>query len=283
MLTIGLMVTAFVAFYAKASVDAVVQREFAFVCDEIVARIQTRLHAHALTLRSGAAFFEASEKVTREEWRAFSARRKIESDLPGIQGIGFSLLIPPKQLAQHIQDIRREGFPAYRIWPEGEREIYSSIIYLEPFSGRNLRAFGYDMFSEPVRRSAMERARDEDSAALSGKVILVQETDADIQAGALMYVPVYRSERPIATVAERRAALVGWVYSPYRMNDLMRGILGGWDIQEDRRIRLSVYDGDTVSFQTLLYDSQPTEGKEPELASPHTLLIPVDFLSLIHI
>lgn len=67
--------------------------------------------------------------------------------------------------------------------------------------------------TEPVRRAAMERAQDEDLAVLSGKVKLVQETDHDVQPGALMYVPVYRPGLPVANVAQRRAALVGWVYS----------------------------------------------------------------------
>jgi hypothetical protein len=35
-----------------------------------------------------------------------------------------------------------------------------SIIYLKPFSGRNLRAFGYDMYSEATRNAAMAQARD---------------------------------------------------------------------------------------------------------------------------
>ncbi len=71
----------------------------------------------------------------------------------------------------------------------------------------------------------MERARDENSVALSGKVTLVQESDRDVQAGTLMYVPVYRKTMPIATVPQRRTALYGWVYSPFRMNDLLNGIL----------------------------------------------------------
>ncbi|MEI8318945.1 MAG: CHASE domain-containing protein, partial [Planctomycetia bacterium] len=36
-----------------------------------------------------------------------------------------------------------------------------------------------------------------------------------------MYVPVYRKGAPTGTGEERRAALLGWVYSAYRMNDLM--------------------------------------------------------------
>lgn len=48
------------------------------------------------------------------------------------------------------------------------------------------------MFSESVRRKAMARARDTGLPALSGKVILKQETDTDVQNGFLLYVPVYK-------------------------------------------------------------------------------------------
>ena len=70
--------------------------------------------------------------------------RRLDERFPGIQGVGFSLVVPPDQKAAHTAAIRREGFPDYAIRPDGERELYTSIIYLEPFSGRNLRAFGYD-------------------------------------------------------------------------------------------------------------------------------------------
>jgi len=137
--------------------------------------------------------FAASDTVTQEEWRKFIKNVKINRNLPGIQGVGYSLIIPKNQLKQHIQSFRENGSPDYDIMPVGDREIYTSIIYLEPFSGRNLRAIGYDMFSEPIRRKAMEISRDSDYAILSGKVILVQETNEYVQAGVLMYVPVYRN------------------------------------------------------------------------------------------
>ena len=88
-------------------------------------------------------------------------------------------------------------------------------------------------------------------------MILVQETDKDVQAGTLMYLPVYRRGMPIATVEERRAAIVGWVYSPYRMTDMINGTLRGWDVkQENKQIYLEIYDGDLISPDTLLYDSR---------------------------
>jgi CHASE1-domain containing sensor protein len=193
----GLIVTALAAHYAKSVADVAVQREFEFRCNEIQIKIEDCLKDHEQILRSGAAFFEHSGGgVSREEWRRFAERQGIDQRYPGIQGIGFALRIPRQNLEQHVREIRAQGFPQYQVSPEGEREIYTSVIYLEPFTNGNLRAFGYDMFSEVTRRAAMERARDEDSAALSGKVILVQETDKEAQAGTLMYVPVYRVGMP---------------------------------------------------------------------------------------
>jgi PAS domain S-box-containing protein len=267
LLLAGLTVTGVAARFTKSEGDAAEKREFDVVCNEIQTKIVDRLSAHEQILRSGAAFYEHTAGINRQQWKHFTERQQVEQQLPGIQGIGFALLIPRQALAQHVQEIRAEGFPAYGVRPEGEREVYSSIIYLEPFTNRNLRAFGYDMLSEPVRRAAMERARDQGTVALSGKVILVQETDEDVQAGTLMYVPVYRTDMPGETVVQRRAALVGWVYSPYRMNDLMRGIMGGWDLASDRRIHLKVFDGEQATTETLLYDSQPVEDQQMESAS----------------
>ena len=178
------------------NVEADAKREFEFACTQIELRIDARMAAHAQILMSGSALFEATDfkavdEITREDWNAYTWRQKVEQFLPGVQGIGFALIIPRERLARHIQEIRIQGFPDYNVKPEGDRETYTSIVYLEPFSGRNIRALGYDMFSEPVRRMAMERARDLDSPVLSGKVVLVQETDQDVQAGTLMYVPVY--------------------------------------------------------------------------------------------
>ena len=282
-LAVGLMITAAAILYMNSGVESIAQREFASQCNDIQNKITGRLDDHARILQGGAALFKASEVVTREEWRIFTQYQKVEKQLPGIQGIGFSLLIPREDLTRHIQGIRKEGFPEYKLRPDGDREVYSSIIYLEPFSGRNLRAFGYDMFSEQVRRSAMERARDTDAAALSGKVVLVQEADADVQAGTLMYVPVYRKGMPTETIEQRRAAIYGWVYSPYRMNDLMQGILGDHNLEKEKQIHLQVFDGAQLLPQSLLYDSLHAVNKKlrGQIANQppdrFTRQIPVDF------
>ncbi len=229
------------------------QDRFLVESQRISTKISERMLAGGLILRGGAGFFSGSAQVGREEWRRYIDKLNLERSIPGVQGVGYSQLVPPRQLTDHQRKVRSEGFVDYAIKPAGAREVYTSIIYLEPFSGRNLRAFGYDMFSEPVRRAAMEKARDSGDVALSGKVYLVQETKTDVQTGTLAYYPVYRNGTPVQTLEQRRAALIGWVYSPYRMGDLLRAVVAD-DLKD---IQLEIFDGDSISPETKLFDSHP--------------------------
>lgn len=255
----GLLLTFLSVYYTRMNMRRTAIQEFEFSCNELRMRIESRLEQHAQLLRSGAALFGITDSVTREDWRIFNEKTRVSKYLPGIEGFGYSMLIAPDELYRHIQSIRESGFPSYNVKPEGERDVYTSIIYLEPFSGRNIFAFGYDMFSEPVRRRAMELSRDSGYAVLSGKVTLVQETDEEnVQPGILMYVPVYRNHMPANTVEERRSSIKGWVYSPYRMRDLMIGIQENAEFHKDKGLHFKIYD-DVASDESLLYDSNDNE------------------------
>ena len=209
-----------------------------------------RMQDYEQVLRGGAALFSANRMPSREEWRSYVEKLDLGQSLPGIQGTGFALMVPREAKRAHELGMRAEGFPHYTIRPPGDRDLYSSIIYLEPFTGRNVRAFGYDMFSDPVRREAMERARDTGRPALSGKVTLVQETAARMQPGFLIYCPVYQDAMPHDTVAARRQALIGFVYSPFRAYDLLDATFRA----SDQAIEIALFDS-KPSPANLLYSS----------------------------
>ena len=255
-LAVGLVLTMVASLEVKRAIEQEAANQFAVTSDQITLKIQARLDAYALILKGGAGFFAASHAVDRREWQAYVEKLRVQDSVPGVQGIGFSQVIPPEQLAAHIASMRAEGFPDYRVHPAGERDLYTAIIFLEPFRDRNLRAFGFDMFSEPVRRAAMEQARDSGAPALSGKVELVQETGQEV-AGTLMYVPVYRHGAPADTVEQRRAALIGWAFSPFRMQDLLAGILANGDDPRTQRVHLHLYTGHEGMADSDLYDSHP--------------------------
>ncbi|MFO1448165.1 MAG: CHASE domain-containing protein [Opitutaceae bacterium] len=192
---------------------------------EIVARVQRRLQDDERVLRGGVGLFDASGTVTRDEWRRYVAALRMGELFPGIEGVGFTAWLKPEEKDLHVRLVREEGFPYFDIYPAGERPEYSSVVFLEPFDWRNQRAFGYDMFTEPVRRAAMQRACDTGEAALSDRVVLMQETEQETQGGVLMYVPVYQKDSAAHSVEERRASLEGFVFSPIRLGDLIHDTL----------------------------------------------------------
>ncbi|MES9924906.1 MAG: EAL domain-containing protein [Candidatus Thiodiazotropha endolucinida] len=254
-LGISLIITGLGWFIADSYVERRAADRFQFEVEDARQRILKRMLDYEQVLRGGVALFDTlGRTATRQEWHHYVRTLQIQTYFPGIQGIGFSTMLMPSKLQAHIDAVRKDGFPDYQVRPGGERDIYSAIVYLEPFDWRNQRAFGYDMFSNPMRRSAMERARDTAKPSVSGKVTLVQETKEDVQAGFLVYLPVYRSGLPTKTVAQRREAHVGFVYAPFRVTDLMKGILGS----ETPDVRFVIYDGQEEQDEaSLLYNSNP--------------------------
>ncbi len=226
-LTVSLVLTGVVWWAVRTQADRLADVRFAAIATDVVASVNKRMRDYEQVLRGGVAFLNAQggdigDAVTAAQWRTYVASLRVEEEYPGIQGIGLSLRVEPDR-------------------GDGGREAHS-IVFLEPLDRRNRVALGYDMFSEPTRRSAMARARDTGLPALSGKVTLMQEITADVQGGALLYLPVYRDGGEAGvpkTVEGRREALAGFVYSPFRMGDLMQGIVG--EQLDDVAVRL--HDG----------------------------------------
>ena len=169
------------------------QMRFEQEANNSLANIQKRMGTYQQVLRGVKGLFVASDKVNRSEFKAYTEQLDLEINYPGILGVGFSLLVQPYEREQHILNIQAEGFPLYKMSPNDERDLYTSIVFLEPFSGNNLNAFGFDMYSEKVRREAMDKSRLTNALALSRKVSLVQDAERGPISGVLLYLPVYQN------------------------------------------------------------------------------------------
>ena len=265
-LFVCLALTILARHFIAASTEQRAQEQFKFEVENIKQRINERMQAYQLVLSSAQSLFGVSQSVDRDKWHRFVTLLNIDKNYSGIQGLGFGKKIVSSQKSALQQRIRTEGIPDFRVWPEGERTVYVPVVYLEPSTGRNVRAFGYDMYSEPVRRAALTRAAESGKLAMSGKIVLVLESGKDVQAGFLMFLPVYRNGAPVRTREERLAALEGFVNSSFRMDDLMRGILGSTLGQ----VTLEIFDGSKLSEQALMYSSVRKQDRG-RLDYPHPL------------
>jgi CHASE1-domain containing sensor protein len=208
------------------AVDREAESLFEDRTEDLSTALEARMGRYKQVLMGSAALFQASESLSRQEFQTYISTLHLGEAYPGIQCIGLSLRVLPDGLAKHVASVRSEGFADYKVWPEGARDEYFSTVYVEPFAGPNSRTLGFDMRTEDVRKTALELARDTGQPSLSGAVQLLQEIPTESRRGVLIYLPLYAKGWPLATVEERRAALLGFVYSSFRLDDLLKGILG---------------------------------------------------------
>ncbi len=135
--------------------------------------------------------------------------------------------VPRSGLARFETTMRLQGLSGFRvsersaagpIGTPGVRDTYYPVTFVEP-AGSSLEPLGFDLGSDPVRLKALEKARDSGEPVVSGRIRLVLEPPGSY--AFLMVVPVYREGVPVATVAQRRAGLIGFVLGEYRLGELL--------------------------------------------------------------
>ena len=221
--------------------------------DKVTERITRRMAAHVQILRGASKLVSLRPaEATREEWKEYVASLELDRLNPGFQAMGYAEWVPEGQLEAHVRRLQAEGFPDYAVRPGGSLPPdggVSSIIFIEPFDERNQRALFKDMLAEPVRRAALHRSRDTGSVTLSGRVKLYQEKETEVQAGTLLFAPAYRRGMPLGTVAQRQAALLGWTYLAFRMQNLMDAVVE----ESDLLLNMELFDGDSLRKEDLLF------------------------------
>ncbi|MES1982588.1 MAG: CHASE domain-containing protein [Pseudomonadota bacterium] len=214
--------------------------------------IEARVRNYEQILSGMQGLFATSAQIDRSGFHSYADMAFTTGKISGVQGFGFIRIVPFAQSNAHLAVMRKQGFPEYTIKPECRDEFCAPTDYLEPLNSSNALAIGFDNFTDPVRRIAMEQARDTDSAVISG-IELFQGTDGRLRTGFLMYLPVYTNGMPHGTVVARRANLAGWVYGLFHTEEMM----SGGDRTLLARLNVRIHDGDSPVDETLMYDSNP--------------------------
>lgn len=264
-LVTALIITALSAFYVQYSSNRIDRIRFDSAVERTRAKISDRIETYLAILRGAAALFLVKETVSREEFHYFVERFRIKEFYPGVQGIGFAARVRPEEIPTFVAAQQNQGFNYFKITPEGERPEYYPITYLEPLDERNRAVIGYDMFSEPTRRAAMEEARDFGRRAATSKVTLKQEIDEQKQSGFLIFLPVYLGHFTPDTIEERREKVFGFVYAPFRADDLLRGIINSDEIAE---LDFKVFDGTQKTPEAEMHDTKRVRGAIDENFTP---------------
>lgn len=217
-----------VALYARNAGDRerqLAEADFATEAEQVVELLRQRLLAYELTAHGGVSLFASVDRPSPRQWRDYVDGLRLERRPFGLLGLGYAAWLTPQELELLQLELRASGGGLYRVRPHGARARYGPVVYLEPSTPENLAAIGYDMYTDPVRRKAMDAARDKGTARLSAGVRLLQQQDGRTRTGLLLYMPAYRAGSFPANVVTRRTALRGWVYVPFYVDDFVESAL----------------------------------------------------------
>lgn len=192
---------------------------------EIAELLKQRTVQYELVAGGGASLFASVVRPTPRQWHGYVEGMDIRRRFTAMVGLGFAGYVRQARLEDLQLEWREAGWGLLQVRPRGPRRHYGPILYLEPKTPNNIAAIGYDMFSEPIRHEAMQRALESGSPALSGPIHLIQ--DAPLRrTGLSLYLPVYRGGGRPRTEAGRREGMLGWVYVPFRVDEFVRNALG---------------------------------------------------------
>jgi CHASE1-domain containing sensor protein len=176
---------------ATENARASAREAFLASCEEITELLEQRLVNHELTIRGGAALFASVGHLGPIQWESYVDGLELPTRFPAMAGLGYAAYTNRHGLERLQVDTRAAGRGLLTVFPRGVREFYGPILYIEPKTAENLSVVGFDMYSDPVRRAAMDAAWRDAAPRLSGRVKLLQDAEPTA-AGLLMFAPVFR-------------------------------------------------------------------------------------------
>jgi len=243
------------------------QQETARAAEAIDRRIQDKF-----TILIGLkGLFDASDLVTRAEFRLYLSSFSLERRFSGVRAVTYSQRVTRAQKAAFEREVRRDasvdprGYPDFAIKPPGERDEYVVVKNMQPMAG-NAAGFGLDLLADPVRRADIVRARD--SGELVASPPLAAAVDPN-QISITVRAATYGRGMPVQTTAQRREAFRGSVAMVVHINELVSSLIGP---QAGRQFEIAIHDlglsaGDRAEDPTkknLLFDSLGLSGMKLE-------------------
>jgi PAS domain S-box-containing protein len=190
--------------------------------------------------------FETGVPVTSQRFEALA--QPILARHPSLQALEWVPRIGHATRDVHEQSRREDGFEGYTITERdatgkmvvaGNREWYYPVALVAPITG-NVRAIGFDLGSDPVRRKAIDRAAASGTIMLTDPVTLVQDTTAEN--GVLAFLAVYENVSVVAAAPEKE--LLGFVLAVLRLDMLLKSVHVDPATRGLTNIRFELVDGE---------------------------------------
>jgi PAS domain S-box-containing protein len=253
-LVLGLTFTALTVRSESDAVRREAHTRFERWSERLVAEACDRVTQALDGLNAARGLYAASKSVERGEFEKFVTNLDMKERFPGIHGFGFVQPVRPADLDKFVAAERADDAPDFALKfappdPTGGSEARECYVvkFIEPFS-RNLSARGTDFAADPPRRAALDQSMRSGQPTLTGRVTLFQ--DELKRPASVCFLPVYRNGTNPTTPEERTRDLVGWVYAPFVVEEVMAAVADSADGMMD----LEIFDGTQPAEENKMFD-----------------------------
>ncbi len=194
-LLLALSLTAGLWLFERREVDRAERARFDAAAGKIAHQLEERLVSSEITTRAAASMAAARlHHLTEDEWERFVERLDLNTTtFDGATGLGIALRVEPDELAAHVAQMRRTR-PDYTVVPPGVREVHFPLVGLKQIDSVDVarRPLGYDGWSDPTRRDAIERAAATGTIAYTRALVQpTQNTERESDAFVILYSPAF--------------------------------------------------------------------------------------------
>lgn len=245
------------------------QAELALLAD-VVDALLARVKAIGASAASISAMAQANTNLTPEIFNRYVADLRRADQLPaGILSLGYARYVPLAEKGSFEASLRSSYGRSVPIRPAGIRPEYAPVSVLQPLDLRNSRAIGFDLWTEPTRRSALIEAAATGTPVLTAKLELTQTLQDNDEPGVILY-SVIRSEPELLPTAQQglEGNVWGWASIPLLTRDLMEATLRGINNPNLPGSTVLLFDGERPSRFGRLYDPTDLFGT-PRLSDPN--------------
>lgn len=252
-LFLGFLATGINVFIQYQQITAYHLARFHAQANVVLGQAGERIQNDIALLQGVVALFDASTSVEREDFRAYVMGLGLEDHFPGVTAVGFLPHVVPGDMPELKVRAAREGMPGYEIrpWPSGTPAAgyQAPVWYAEPFTGDNARLLGRDFMTNPVLAGTLALARRSGQVAMSGPVRMAETEDGAQAPAVVLIFPVYKKQHLHFTEAQRKTAVLGYVFVSLQVSKLLAGT--GTELGVD----LEVFDGQGTDAARMLFDT----------------------------
>ncbi|PWC48743.1 diguanylate cyclase [Azospirillum sp. TSA6c] len=226
--------------------------------EEIHGQLADRIKVYEQVARSAASLAMTFPDLHWTQWSRFVEALDMPQRYPGIISIAYARAVAADRSGDLVASMRASGLTGFRIWPEHAGADRVVNIFTAPVNEGNVRAIGFDLMSEAVRRSTVERARDSGEPAATRAITLKIDEAAGARPAFILFQATYRGDPLPPSLEARRASFTGVVLTPVRIGALIDGLI---DSQRPDT-GLEIYDVAPAEAEFPLYRShRPLESK----------------------